>query len=368
VTNNGTGQYLTIKQVVEYLHVSRQTIYNWINEGKLNPVFTPTGKKRFLLNDLVLSRPPSFLYEIVDISQYEKNTQEPTGQKEKYWFSRSNGNWYWDFEGSEYLFKVGRPGSGENWAEVIACELCQLLKLPHAEYKLARYKDKLGVITPSFVPHGAALILGNEMLHLVVKDYKSEIRYHQQKHTLSRVMTAIGKDTQFPVGWQPLEGIETAHDIFTGYLLLDAWIANTDRHHENWGVIRDIATNTFHLAPTFDHASSLGSHENDSNKQDRLNTNDKFRNVAAYVRRAHSALFKNENEQKAMLTIEAFREMAIRYKKAANIWLENMDNINTQEVLHILEQIPEVVMSNTSKLFTQAILEENKKRLMTLDI
>ena len=40
-----------------------------------------------------------------------------------------------------------------------------------------------------------------------------------------------------PFEWKPIEGIVSALDVFVGYLLLDAWIGNTDRHHENWGFV-----------------------------------------------------------------------------------------------------------------------------------
>jgi hypothetical protein len=44
--------------------------------------------------------------------------------------------------------------------------------------------------------------------------------------------------------------------------MLDAWIGNGDRHHLNWGLVRNKLTpniiETIHLAPTYDHASSLG--------------------------------------------------------------------------------------------------------------
>ncbi|MEG3898961.1 MULTISPECIES: hypothetical protein [unclassified Microcoleus] len=44
--------------------------------------------------------------------------------------------------------------------------------------------------------------------------------------------------------------------------MLDAWIGNTDRHHENWGFVEVRASKTpqviAHLAPTYDYASSLG--------------------------------------------------------------------------------------------------------------
>jgi hypothetical protein len=38
----------------------------------------------------------------------------------------------------------------------------------------------------------------------------------------------------------PPDGITTAIDTFVGYLLLDAWIGNGDRHHENWRFIATV--------------------------------------------------------------------------------------------------------------------------------
>lgn len=41
--------------------------------------------------------------------------------------------------------------------------------------------------------------------------------------------------------------------------MLDALVANLDRHHENWGIVVDPSgLLPTELAPTFDHASSLG--------------------------------------------------------------------------------------------------------------
>jgi hypothetical protein len=29
-------------------------------------------------------------------------------------------------------------------------------------------------------------------------------------------------------------------DVWAGYLAFDAWIANRDRHHANWGILRHL--------------------------------------------------------------------------------------------------------------------------------
>lgn len=54
-------------------------------------------------------------------------------------------------------------------------------------------------------------------------------------------------------------------------MCFDAWIANTDRHAENWGIIAK-SNNINVLAPTFDQASSLGRNESDENRIKRMQT------------------------------------------------------------------------------------------------
>ena len=58
----------------------------------------------------------------------------------------------------------------------------------------------------------------------------------------------------------------TAFDVFAGFVLLDAWIANQDRHDNNWSVLipgtwpRPATL----LSGSYDHASSLGFADPDS--------------------------------------------------------------------------------------------------------
>ncbi len=96
------------------------------------------------------------------------------------------------------------------------------------------------------------------------------------------------RQIKLPIGRTGFANVETARDVFVGYLMFDAWIANQDRHHENWGLV--VTLETTHLAPSYDHASSLGSGETDTDREDRLSPSDKRRSVERYVERAVSAL------------------------------------------------------------------------------
>jgi hypothetical protein len=82
-------------------------------------------------------------YPIIHIKNYEEI--EPLGTKEKFWF-------YDEQDRVRKLFKIGRSGTGENWAEKVTSELAHLLNIPCASYDFAIWNDKKGVVSSSFVP------------------------------------------------------------------------------------------------------------------------------------------------------------------------------------------------------------------------
>ncbi|MGH3871963.1 MAG: hypothetical protein ACRDSR_10690 [Pseudonocardiaceae bacterium] len=68
------------------------------------------------------------------------------------------------------------------------------------------------------------------------------------------IFQALGK-CEPPAGSDQL----TAVEVFAGYLVLDAWVADQDRHDQNWAVLRQAAApGELRLASSYDHASSLG--------------------------------------------------------------------------------------------------------------
>lgn len=363
---------LTIRQVADRMNVSRQTVYTWINSGKLKTIRTPGGRQRIPEEQLVVDElevqgsEESNNYIVRNISRLEPIRTEWTGTKRKDWFARDEDYWYWDHNENEFfLFKAGREGTGENWAEKIASELCYLMGLPHAEYELAIYRNRKGVITPSFVSAGNSLILGNEILQYVVKDYDGELRYKQRKHTLANIYT-IFKENEIllPIGWAGIDGINNAGDMFIGYLLLDAWIGNQDRHHENWGLILDIRAEQYHLAPTFDHASSLARELRDEKREERVSTKDKGMKIEKFVQRARSAFYSKQTDNKPLYTIDAFWEAASAAEGAAGVWLELLREIRPLDIERAIDKVPEEEMSDVSKEFTNKMLEINRNRLL----
>ena len=298
-------------------------------------------------------------YPVLTITSTE-HEHEQLGSKEKFWCSE---------KGETFLFKQSREGTGEHWAEKAACELASLLGLPHAEYHLAVWKGYQGVVTPSFAV-SYELTHGNEYLaHLPEYEKVKHIKYKQRLYTLNRVLAVLdrfGNRETFP----PSVNAFSTMEFFSGYLLFDAWISNQDRHHENWGFLRSKQAEEpvpLRLAPTFDHAASLGSIESDEAKLDRLRTKSPERGVEAFVKKARSAFYR-EREGCRMSTLEAFEVIAKKAPKGASYWIRRLEETTDTDIKGIFSRFDEDIMTDISVEFAIEMLRINKERLLGCDI
>jgi HipA-like C-terminal domain len=304
------------------------------------------------------------MYPVITVPDEAGDILEQLGTKPKFWFSDANS--------SRYLFKLnrseGEDATGEDWSEKVASELCKLLALPHAHYEFAIWKGQHGVASLSFAPERGRLVAGNELLVRIDKGYPKEKFYRVRQHTLRLVLNIIKLDTILPpLNWKNIEDIQSALDVFLGYLMLDTWIANQDRHHENWGFIVS-PERTIHLAPTFDHASSLGWNETDETRTQRLTTRDRRRDMDRYVMKAVSAFFSLPTSAKPMTTLEVFREASKIRPPAAKAWVDRLSRISDNDVTNIFDQVPVDRISDTARRFAMKMLELNQKRLLELEV
>ena len=128
---------------------------------------------------------PEFPIIFVVQEHYELSYDEVIGTNTKFWFKHK--------ELDHCLYKqIKSQYIGQDWAEKVASELCELLGLPHAIYYLAEtWEGNLGVVSPSFLSKGETLIHGNEILTPIVPNYPTFEKYGVSQHTIDIVLKVL---------------------------------------------------------------------------------------------------------------------------------------------------------------------------------
>lgn len=297
---------------------------------------------------------------IRNVEKSQAQALEPLGSKSKFWFREGD---------KRYLFKADSRGTGEDWAEVISFYLAELLGLPCVTYELATETElgipiRPGVVCENMAPPPMWLVLGNQLMLAIDPNYPAEQRYKMQQHAVDAVVGVISLLDMPISSFQRhiSETTDSALDVFVGYVMLDAWIANQDRHHENWGAIWDGELLT--LAPTFDHGASLARNLRDAEREERLCTRDRNRQIGSFVQRARSAFYETSDSDRPMLTLDAFHAFGDHAPQSRDTWIQRLGLITEPDVWRIIDQIPENRMSDICKEFTLRLLLENQKRLL----
>lgn len=146
---------------------------------------------------------------------------------------------------------------------------------------------------------------------------------------------------------------------FVGYLLFDVFIANLDRHHENWGFIS--SANGLYLAPSYDHGSSLACRESEKTRKARLITKDKGYSIEAFAKKANTAFYDGNNQLKSY----AIADICIKIRRADSLfWIEKIASISEQNLVDIIDSLPEDWMTELEKTFTLKFLIVNQQELV----
>lgn len=301
-------------------------------------------------------------YPIMEVQLREKQSVEQMGTKEKFWFREAN-------EGRLWLFKYNRPNTGEDWSERIAAEIGELLGITHARVELATCEERPGVISLDFTADASRgdLIHGNELLYELTPGYPRRQLRRVSQHSVANILTVLQQVVHLPADAVFPDGIREAEDLFLGYLLLDALVGNTDRHHENWGIIaKQTPVNVpirAELAPSYDHASCLGRELRDKERERRC-TNDQGHTVEAYAQRAVSAIYGGKNDPRPLSTVDAFFRFAESCHDARQTWLDRLSAIDDDSLRAVVQRVPGERMSHVAKQLASKVLEYNKARLL----
>lgn len=281
-------------------------------------------------------------YPIITVPTDAREDTEQLGSKPKFWVL---------LDGKRWLFKEARPDTGEDWAEKAAAEVDNAIGISAATVELAEYAGRRGSISLNFVDvqAGQALVHGNEILATSVTAYDQDKTFRQSDHTLQNIEAAI-RDLF------PPDRADAALAELAGYLVFDALIGNTDRHHENWGLLLHFLDEPPMLvpsvAPSFDHASSLGRELRDERRLELLNS----RRVSWYLGKARGGIFRTPEERHGENPLRLVQSAARAYPLLFTPALARVAALATADVHQIVESLPEIRTSQLAKRFAEAMI------------
>lgn len=289
------------------------------------------------------------MWDVIDLSGAIPVSTEVAGLKTKRWFLSSTKE--------EWLFKTHRPESHESVAEVLASRLALCVAVPALEYKLAVDKGVDGCVS-SLV---AGIQSGKQLLARVDDKYQVEAKYRNEDHTINLIADVL-------LQIAPSDGVTTcttALGQFLGYVMFDAWIVNTDRHHENWGYIETPSGRK--LAASYDHGSAFAWRESDDKLLRRLETTDAGFSAAHFLSKSKSALYADDinGGKRKLLLLDAAILVAVHCKREeVCAWVAQFSDVNWGHVDAIVNDTPQHIMSGVRKRWVMQILRTNHARLL----
>ena len=291
-------------------------------------------------------------YEIHEVQPEWMLRPEAMGSKTKFWYRRPGE------QKRDWLFKFPQPNTGQHWAEKIAAQVARVLGIRHARVELAVFAGNRGSVTESFARGGRDLWHGNQVLAGSVQGYDPDAKFRQSNHSLSNI-------------WQALDGIfedpgaaRQAKITITDYIVLDALIGNTDRHHENWGILRKRVGERWRgsMAPSFDHASSLGRELLDA-RRDLLLAEDR---IGRYAARGRGGIYWSDTDEHAPSPLELVRRASHTDPDLLRPALARLRTLNERSVREVIDGVPASWMNSPARRFALALMLYNLRELRRL--
>lgn len=183
---------------------------------------------------------------LINFDKWEVDEDSPfgSGASEKKWLINPE-------TGQRGIFKfpkgidIGKP-TGEYWAEKLASQLAEVLGIECAKVDIGTFKGRIGSMSYMILKEDEELIEGIQYITNIYKEYNQDrfIDYKtEEPYSINMILQSI-KGT----------GLEKEFLIIP---IFDALIGNSDRHHSNWGVVRNKVNGNIRISPLYDNGSSL---------------------------------------------------------------------------------------------------------------
>lgn len=313
-------------------------------------------------------------YSIIDISKWDFENKNVSGSKEKRWYRSPQNNKLALFKLPISLtsdtWTILEESSGEVWSEKICSEIGAVIGFETHRVDIASLditpdvvdyygitKEKVenkmkiyGCLCWSFLKEEEeSLVEGADMIMEFDETYNREdLQGEKEIYNFDLLFRTFNK----------YDEIEELYKM----VIFDTLIGNTDRHQDNFGVIRDEKTGKHRFAPLYDNSSSLGRELPIQRVQLMLKDENMFQ---SYIRKSSTPIRWGADWHKKRLNLfDLYFRVKNKYPQIQN-YIHHIEALNNQCIVKIIDRIPSTVMTDSHKELVYKILVTRRDKLLS---
>ena len=282
------------------------------------------------------------MYEIIDVSSWEKDINTGKGTKEKTMIVEP-------LTRRLVMFKQPAVGAGDIWSEKISCEIAKCIGFNVHEVDLAISNGIFGSIAYWFLEREERLLEGVDLIKSDGNEFNEWKRDGYNLQLIERILSCYNNEL---------------FKNFIEIVVFDILIGNTDRHSQNWGIIGS-NDGKYVLAPAYDNSSSLG-REFNSNL---VKVNARLADHNLFMKYCHSNkgnYFIGWYDDYKIPHLDYAKLIYMEYTDIVKFHISKLIGLTDELILEIVNNIPELIMHISMKKFVVAFLIYRRDFLLKL--
>ena len=241
----------------------------------------------------------------------------------------------------EIYFKYERYNCTESCSEKISYEIARVLGYPCAHIEFGEdEKGKIGILNYLFIKR-------EEEEHDDAKSYinrdSTERKYF---YTIQNIKNCLDKIDR------------SLFNDFLKIMVFDALVGETDRHEENWGIIKK--NGKYKISPLYDNGCNLL--REFKNEQLAAQYYDEKKDFNSYIKRAKSVIYKDDHSRRYNL-FELIEYLYQRYPNQIKQEIDNLRKLTTEKIEEITNKVPSKLLTEKHKMYIIIYLKKRKEIL-----
>lgn len=279
---------------------------------------------------------------------YAKIEAYTRGRKEKIWFEKG---------GQKYLYKYG-ANNYEIYAELISEQLGKQVDISMASYRVAQYRNTVGVLTKSFIKPDE-LIVSSDKLKIAVQLIYEEnnIETNLKGNTISNLIESA-------YTYDPTINIDKLFNELVKRWMFYGLMMESDKNMTNISYIKK--GSRLRLSPDYDNSTMSRLNENIKDLIMRIGNSSDIYNLTDDIKQS---LKPTENSSDYFL--DSFREFVYKFPEKTETIFSSFDGIDVNMAVQEVEQLNKIEVPWEVKFLLnkviplryqdmKAIIEQNK--------